>query len=179
VSPEELSALTRAGKKRRLWTPGSSTVTVDYGREVVERLLPHRAPMLFVDRITAIDRSVPGIAGTRRIDPKDPVFEGHFPGFPIYPGVLELETMGQLGICLAHFAARGSDVVAADAKPANVRALKIHTALFLAEVLPGDELTILATLLDANDQTAICAGQLLKGEAVTAFAVMEVYLVED
>jgi 3-hydroxymyristoyl/3-hydroxydecanoyl-(acyl carrier protein) dehydratase len=170
VSPEELSALTRAGKKRRLWTPGSSTVTVDYGREVVERLLPHRAPMLFVDRITAIDRSVPGIAGTRRIDPKDPVFEGHFPGFPIYPGVLELETMGQLGICLAHFAARGSDVVAADAKPANVRALKIHTALFLA---------ILATLLDANDQTAICAGQLLKGEAVTAFAVMEVYLVED
>ncbi len=178
MSPEEISALTRAGKKRRLWTPTEQTVTVDYGRDVVQRLLPHRDPMLFVDRITAIDRTIPGLAATRRIDPNDPVFVGHFPGFPIYPGVLELETMGQAGICLAHFANRGTDLVAPDAKPTDVRALKIHTALFLAEVLPGDELTILATLLDANDQTAICAGQLLKGEAVTAFAIMEVYLVE-
>lgn len=178
MSPEELGALTRAAKKRPLWTPSASTVTVDYGQEVVERLLPHRAPMRFVDRITALDRSVPGIIGTRRIDPNDPVFVGHFPGSPIYPGVLELETMGQLGICLAHFVNRGTDVVDPETEPTEVRALRIHTALFLAEVLPGDELTILATLLDANDQTAICAGQLLKGEAVTAFAVMEVYLVE-
>lgn len=178
MSPEDITALTRAGKKRRLWTPTEKTVTVDYGREVVEKLLPHRDPMLFVDRITKIDRSVPGIECTRRIDPADPVFKGHFPTFPIYPGVLELETMGQAGICLAHFANRGTDEVPADAKPQDVRALKIHTAIFLAEVLPGDELTILSTLIDANDQTAVCAGQLLKGEAVTAFAVMEVYLVE-
>ena len=46
----------------------------------------------------------------------------------------QIETMGQLGICLAHFAAKKTYEVAPDATPANVRALKIHTALFLAEV---------------------------------------------
>jgi hypothetical protein len=60
-----------------------------------------------------------------------------------------------------------------------VRALKIHTALFLTEVLPGDELTILASLLESDGYGAICAGQLLKGGVPASFAVMEVYLVEE
>jgi 3-hydroxymyristoyl/3-hydroxydecanoyl-(acyl carrier protein) dehydratase len=179
VDPEDVSALLRAGKKRRLWTPGSSTYAVDYGRDAVERLLPHRDPFLFVDRITAVDVSLPAIAGVRRISPTDPIFVGHFPGAPIYPGVLQLETMGQLGICLVHFAAQKSHVLAPNATPTNVRALKIHTAVFLAEVLPGDELTVLATQLDANDQTAVCAGQILKGDEIVAYAIMEVYLVES
>lgn len=179
MDPEELSALLRAGKKRRLWAPGPSTYAVDYGREDVERLLPHRDPFLFVDSITAIDVSVPAIAGVRHISPADPVFVGHFPGAPIYPGVLQLETMGQLGICLVHFVAQKTHVLAPTAKPTDVRALKIHTAVFLAEVLPGDELTVLATQLDANDQTAVCAGQILKGDTIAAYAVMEVYLVES
>jgi 3-hydroxymyristoyl/3-hydroxydecanoyl-(acyl carrier protein) dehydratase len=177
VEQPELSALARAGKKRPLWTPSATTHEVDFGRAAVEKLLPHRPPFLFVDRITSLDLTVPGIAGTRRIDPKDPIFVGHFPTHPIYPGVLLLETMGQLGICLAHFTARKTHELAPDTKPVDVRALKIHTALFLAEVSPGDEVQILATELDANDQTAICAGQILKGDVIAAFAVMEVYLV--
>jgi 3-hydroxymyristoyl/3-hydroxydecanoyl-(acyl carrier protein) dehydratase len=73
---------------------------------------------------------------------------------------------------------RESVDVPPDATPPAVRALKVHTALFLAEVLPGDELTILATLIESDDYGAICAGQILKGDVVTAFAVMEVYLVD-
>lgn len=178
MEAEQLASLTRAAKKRPLWTPGAETREVDLGRAAVERLLPHRDPFLFVERITAVDLSVPALAGKRRIDPADPVFVGHFPGAPVYPGVLQIETMGQLGICLAHFAAKKTYEVAPDATPADVRALKIHTALFLAEVSPGDELTILASLLESDGYGAICAGQLLKGGTVAAFAVMEVYLVE-
>jgi len=178
VEAEQLAAITRAAKKRPLWTPGPETREVDLGRAAVERLLPHRDPFLFVDRITAVDLEAGTIAGKRRIDPADPVFAGHFPGAPVYPGVLQIETMGQLGICLAYFAAKKSYEVAADATPAPVRALKIHTALFLAEVLPGDELTILASLIESDGYGAICAGQLLKGGSIAAFAVMEVYLVE-
>lgn len=178
MQPDDLAALTRTAKRSRLWTPGPSTREVDHGRAAVERLLPHRDPFLFVDRITAVDLEKKAIAGSRRIDPADPVFAGHFPGSPIYPGVLELETMGQLGICLASFVLRKAVDVPPDATPPAVRALKIHTALFLAEVLPGDELTILATLIESDDYGAICAGQILKGDTVTAFAVMEVYLVD-
>lgn len=178
MQPEDLSALMRAGKKRPLWTAGPATREVDIGRAAVERLLPHRDPFLFVERITAIDLEQQTIAGRRRIDPNDPIFVGHFPGAPIYPGVLQLETMGQLGICLASFQSRSSHDVPPDAVPANVRALKIHGAIFLAEVLPGDELTIQAKLVESDGYGAICAGQLLKGDTITAFAVMEVYLVD-
>ena len=178
MEADHVATLARAGKKRPLWTPGLATREVDLGRDAVERLLPHRDPFLFVDRITAVDLAVPAIAGRRRIDPADPLFAGHFPGMPLYPGVLQLETMGQLGICLAHFAASGTHEVAPDATPVNVRALKVHTALFLAEVLPGDELTILASLLESDGYGAVCAGQLLKGGVPACFAVMEVYLVE-
>lgn len=178
MQAEELSALNRAGKKRALWTAGPATREVDLGRGAVERLLPHRDPFLFVDRITAIDLDQQTVAGRRRIDPADPLFAGHFPGAPLYPGVLQLETMGQLGICLAAFVGDRRHDVALDAVPANVRAIKIHGATFLAEVLPGDELTILAKLIESDGYGAICAGQLWRGTTITAFAVMEVYLVD-
>ena len=117
MEAEQLATLTRSAKKRPIWTPGPETREVSLGRDAVERLLPHRDPFLFVDAITAIDLAVPGVAGRRRVNPGDPVFAGHFPGAPVYPGVLQIETVGQLGICLAHFAAKKTHEVPADTRP--------------------------------------------------------------
>jgi len=177
-NPDLVTSLTRTAKKRRLWTPGPMTVPVEHGRAAVERLLPHRDPFLFVDLITSVDLDQQAISGRRRIDPQDPLFVGHFPGYPIYPGVLQLETMGQLGICLLSFVRRGSTRVAPDTTPLDVRALKIHTALFQAEVRPNDDLEILGTLLTHDDYGAVCAGQILVREQIAVFAVMEVHLVQ-
>lgn len=179
MAPDDFAPLLRAGKKRPLWAAGGATHAVDYRRPDIERLLPHRDPFLFVDQITSIDIEQATIAGKRRIDPADPVFAGHFPGAPIYPGVLLLETMGQLGICLSHFIRQSSHEISPGASPADVRALKIHNAIFLAEVCPRDELTILGKLVHDDDSTAVCAGQIMKGETIAAFAVMEVYFVES
>lgn len=183
-TPQPLSTRVReiekSARKRALWTPGPSTREVRIERERgVEHLLPHRDPFLFVDRITAVDLEQQAIACERTIAEHDPVFVGHFPGEPMYPGVLQLETMGQASICLLAFLARGSVEVPAAPSPLHVRALRIHGALFLAPVLPGESLEILGTLLSRDDYTAVCAGQLRKkGGEIAAFAVMEVYLVE-
>ncbi len=177
MEPDLVTSLSRIGKKRRLWTLGPDTVVVDHGRSAVVRMLPHRDPFLFVDRVSAVDLRVGGIAAHRHIDPADPVFRGHFPGHPIYPGVLLLETMGQAGICLMSYHVRGSTDVG-DAHPLDVRAIKIHTALFQEEVRPGDELTILGSIVTHDEYGAICAGQILVRESIAAFAVMEVLLVQ-
>lgn len=172
---DELHTVVRRARKRPIWEPSQQTRSVDFGRRQIERILPHRDPFLFVDAITAVDLNQAALRGHRTIRPDDPVFAGHFPDQPIYPGVFQIETMGQLGVCLTHFATALTHEIGSDVRPTDVRAFKVHHALFQAEVLPGDELTILAKLLSANEYTAVCAGQLLRASTICALAVSEVY----
>lgn len=179
MPPDELHALVRAAKRRPLFTPGPSSQPVAYGRGDIERILPHRAPFLFIDRIEAIDLEQSAVLGRRWIDPADPVFVGHFPAHPVYPAVLQVEAIGQLGICAAYFTTKATHAISLDAAPLNVRATRVHHGLFQAEVQPGDDITVLACLLAADEYMATCAGQILKGETVCTVAIMEVCFVES
>jgi 3-hydroxyacyl-[acyl-carrier-protein] dehydratase len=176
MQAELIGGLAQAGRRHRLFEPETAQ-SCELARGEIERLLPHRDPFLFVDRITAVDLAGLAIAGRRRIDPADPVFLGHFPDDPIYPGVLQLETMGQLGLCLFGLAGAERASVMATEGTVSVRALKVHHAAFFAPVRPGDELLILAKIIDWNDYTGICAGQLLKDDTICSFGIMEVYFV--
>lgn len=175
----DVQKIIKKARKRRLWEAGESTVDVDIKTEDIKRILPHRSPMLFVDHISQLDLSQEAACGQRTLNPEDPIFKGHFPDYPVYPGALLVETMGQLAICLHHMLIHNRTEVLANDTPPPVRLLKLHHAVFLNEALPGDTLTLLTTRLEADDYMMICGAQALKGDTILAAAVMEVFLPEE
>ncbi len=103
----------------------------------IQDILPHRYPFLLVDRITALE---PGkmIEGYKNVSISEPVFQGHFPDHPIYPGVMIIEGMAQAGGVLAFQSASKEDQEAA--KDKVVYFMSIDKAKFRHPVVPGDQL---------------------------------------
>ena len=62
----------------------------------IQRIMPHRYPMLLVDRVVEIDGDRKAV-GIKSVTINEPFFQGHYPGTPIMPGVLVVEAMAQLG----------------------------------------------------------------------------------
>jgi 3-hydroxymyristoyl/3-hydroxydecanoyl-(acyl carrier protein) dehydratase len=172
MSPDELDELVRRCRRGPVHRDGPSVRAVGYTGAALHRLLPHRDPFLLLDEVVAVDTEARTIVGRRLVREDDPVFAGHFPGDPVYPGVLLVEAVGQLGLCLGHF------LGAADAPPPAVRALRILHALFQEPVHPGDALTLYGAAVDNGGLTTFAAGQVYKGASLCAVAVQEVYYVE-
>jgi 3-hydroxyacyl-[acyl-carrier-protein] dehydratase len=143
-------------------------------REDIKRILPHREPALYVDNLTGIDFENGIIAGKRRIDPADPVFRGHFPEYPVYPGTCTVEMIGQLGLCLYYFMENKTTSVRADASPLPLRATRILGAVFMEPILPGKEVILIGKKLEFDGFLATAIGQALVDGKVACVSIGEV-----
>lgn len=103
----------------------------------IRQILPHRYPMLLVDRITEIIPKL-SIKGYKNITINEEVFLGHFPDQPIYPGVMVVEGMAQAGGLLAFISTWGDDVSVAENK--IVYFMTIDKVKFRVPIIPGDKL---------------------------------------
>lgn len=106
----------------------------------VKRLLPHRYPYLYVDRMFNV-RSKEGCVGLKNVTFNEPVFQGHFPGNPILPGVIILESMAQTASALvSHFMGLSDS-------GAMVYFMAADKVKFRKMVHPGDQMELHVSLL--------------------------------
>lgn len=109
--------------------------------EEVMRYLPHRYPFLLVDRVTDYVRGE-SIAALKNVTINEPFFQGHFPHYPVMPGVLLVEAMAQAS-CILGF--RSSDVIPDDK---NVYLfVGVDKVRFRQPVQPGDQLVLTAKVV--------------------------------
>jgi beta-hydroxyacyl-ACP dehydratase FabZ len=104
----------------------------------ISRILPHRYPMLMVDRI--VEMTADSIVGVKNVTIGEPHFNGHFPGFPVMPGVLIVEAMAQVGGILV-------GEVAPHTRGKIMFLASVEEAKFRKPVVPGDQLHIEMKLL--------------------------------
>jgi beta-hydroxyacyl-ACP dehydratase FabZ len=116
----------------------------------IEKMIPHRAPFLWIDRVEVLEPGVRCVA-VKRIDAAEPLFAGHFPGHPILPGVLMIEAVAQTaGVMLGSATPEGATGVALLAA--------VNRFKFLAPVTPGQEIRIETTKLTAAGRMTCVAG---------------------
>lgn len=134
----------------------------------IMQMIPHRYPMLMIDRILEF---VPGerVVGLKNVTINEPHFQGHFPSFPVMPGVLIIEAMAQAAACLV------VETLGKEAEGKLVYFMSIDETRFRKPVVPGDTLYINCTKIQTRRNVWKFHGEARVGDALCAesdFAAM-------
>jgi 3-hydroxyacyl-[acyl-carrier-protein] dehydratase len=116
----------------------------------IRQILPHRFPFLLVDRIVELEPE--RIVGIKNVTVNEPFFDGHFPEFPVMPGVMIVEAMAQTAgvLVLKSIPDRDNKLVLL---------VSIEAAKFRRPVVPGDQLRIEMTVIRRKGSVAKMAGR--------------------
>ena len=141
-------------EKERMFLPYMKPFVPDkdqLGLEDIKKLLPHRYPFLLVDRILSIDAETQTIIGIKNVTGNEAFFQGHFPEYPIMPGVLIIEAMAQVGgILLLSQVERGQK---------QVFFMGLDKVKFRKSIIPGDQVIFEVKTLKFKKKTAMMFGR--------------------
>ncbi|MHC4208166.1 MAG: UDP-3-O-acyl-N-acetylglucosamine deacetylase [Planctomycetota bacterium] len=146
---------------------------VIHGRQLsiraIQRLMPHRYPMLLVDRVVEIEGDRKAI-GVKNVTINEPFFTGHYPGTPIMPGVLIVEAMAQLGGILMSQKLEHTGKIAV--------LLSLDRVKLRRPVVPGDQLILEAEAVRAKPRTGTVKCRAFVGSKLAAEALVKFMMVD-
>jgi 3-hydroxyacyl-[acyl-carrier-protein] dehydratase len=126
----------------------------------IQKILPHRFPFLLIDRITELEPKSKAV-GLKNVTINEPFFQGHFPDYPIMPGVLVIEAMAQVsGILAFQSGAEGN----------SVYFMSIEKAKFRKPVVPGDQIIFEVNVVQQRNNVWKFSGQAFVDKKLVAEA---------
>jgi 3-hydroxyacyl-[acyl-carrier-protein] dehydratase len=146
---------------------GDTTIDIT---EILARI-PHRYPMLLVDRCEEY-RAHQSIVGIKCVSVNEPFFQGHFPGYPVMPGVLIVEALAQTGAVLM------SKSLEVDTRGKAIFFMSLDNCRFRAPVRPGDVIRLNVEVLRARGDVFKFRGKAVVGEKAVAEAEFAAMVVE-
>jgi len=141
----------------------------------IQKILPHRYPFLLIDRVLEI-KSGEFIDAYKNISISEPVFQGHFPEHPIYPGVMIVEGMAQAGGVLAFKSLSEEEQAKTDNKV--VYFMSIDKCKFRNPVKPGDKLEYKISVLKHRGNIWVFKGEAYVDDALCTEAELKAMIVD-
>ena len=133
----------------------------------IQEIIPHRFPFLLVDRILELEEGKRAV-GIKNLTINEWFFQGHFPGYPIMPGVLIMEALAQVG------------TVVILKKPEYQGYLGLYAGLddvkFKRQVIPGDQLRLEVELVKLRKTFGVAQGKAYVGEELAAEGTLKFFL---
>jgi 3-hydroxyacyl-[acyl-carrier-protein] dehydratase len=134
----------------------------------IKRIIPHRYPFLMVDRVTECDMES-RIVGLKNVTADEPFFQGHFPEFPVMPGVLIIEALAQVACILA------LKILKKEGHP-SVFFTGIDAAKFRKPVVPGDQLRLELTKIKQRGTIFRFQAEAYVGDALVTECTLQAML---
>ncbi|MDX1296220.1 MAG: 3-hydroxyacyl-ACP dehydratase FabZ [Sulfurimonadaceae bacterium] len=141
----------------------------------IQKILPHRYPFLLVDKVTDLNVGE-NLVAYKNVTFGEPIFQGHFPGHPIYPGVMILEGMAQAGGVLA-FKSLG-DLTEEEMASKVVYFMSIDKAKFRNPVKPGDRLEYRIGVIKHKGSIWVFDGKAYVDDKLVAEAELKAMIVD-